>query len=190
MSGALFALLAGLLAGTGSREQLLLAAQVVREGRRGTTLLAIVAATLVTCGVAAALGGTATGLEPRARTVLTGLSLVLAALALGWRSGRAIPDAAALPLPRTLGFAAILLVTQVNGPLPLAIAAVSVRGHGAAQTLAGGALGALLALLVAWAAGEELARLPMARLRAGAAAILGIAGLLALWPVISGLLRG
>ena len=190
MSGALFALLAALLAGTGSREQLLVVAQVVREGRRGATLLAIVAATLATCGVAAALGATATGLEPRARTVLTGLCLVLAALALGWRSGRAVPDSAALPLPRTLGFAAILLVTQVNGPLPLAIAAVAARGHGMAQALAGGTLGALLALLVAWAAGEELARLPMARLRAGAAAILGIAGLIVLWPIGSGLLRG
>ena len=190
MSGALFALLAALLAGTGSREQLWVAAQVVREGPRGATVLAIVAATLVTCGVAAALGETATGLDPRARTVLTGLCLVLAALALGWRSGHAIPDAAALPLPRPLGFAAILLVTQVNGPLPLAIAAVAARGHGMAQALAGGALGALLALLAAWALGEGLAGLPMARLRTGAAAILGIAGLIVLWPIVASLLQG
>ena len=190
MSGALFALLAALLAGMGSREQRLVAAQVVREGRSAAALLAILAATLATCGVAALLGGTALGLEPRARAVLTGLCLVLAAMALGWRTGRTIADPAALPLPPTLGFAAILLALQVNGPLPLAVAAIAARGHGVALVLTAGAIGALLPLLAAFAMGDGLARLPMARMRAGAATILGMAGLAALWPTVAALLRG
>ena len=190
MSSALFALIAALLAGIGSREQLLVAAQAVREGRSAAGLFAVIAATLATCAVAALLGGAAVTLDPRAGTVLTGLCLGLAALALGWRSGRAIADPAALPGPRALGFAAIMLAVQVNGPLPLAVAAVAARGHGVALAAAGGALGALLPLLAAWLLGEGLARLPMARLRTGAAAILGLAGVVVLWPVLAGLLRG
>ena len=37
---------------------------------------------------------------------------------------------------------------------------------------------------------ERLNPAPMARLRAGAAAILGMAGLAALWPTVAALLRG
>jgi len=190
MSSALFAMLATLLAGIGSREQLLVAAQVMRVGRPVPALLALLATTFATCAIAASLGGAALSLEPRARTVLTGLCLVLAGMALGWRSGRAIADPAALPLPPTLGFVAILLALQVNGPLPLAVAAVAARGHGVILAAVGGALGALLPLLAAWALGDGLARLPMARLRSGAAAVLALAGLVVLWPTIAGLLRG
>ncbi len=190
MSGALFAMLAAFLAGIGSREQLLVAAQAMRSGRPVMTLLAFLAVTLTTCAIAALLGSAALGLEPRAQNVLTGLCLVLAAMALGWRSGRAIADPSALPLPPTLGFAAVLLALQVNGPLPLALAAVAARGYGIVVSTIGGTIGALLPLLAAWALGDGTARLPMARLRSGAAAVLGLAGLIVLWPTIAALLRG
>lgn len=189
MTGALLALLAGLLAGVGSREQLLVAAQTVRGGRRVAILPVLLATTVATCGIAAVLGGAALGLEVRARTVLSGLCLVLAALALGWRSGGAIADPAALPLPAPLGFAAILLMLQVNGPLPLAIVAIAAEDSGIVFAALGGALGALLPLLAAWELGDGLARWPMVFLRRGAAAILGLAGLIVLWPTLAALLR-
>ena len=190
MNGALLALLAGLLAGIGSRKQLLVAAQTVRGGRRVALLPVLLTTTLATCVIAAVFGGAALGLDQRARDVLSGFCLILAALALAWRSGGAIADPAALPLPAPLGFAAILLLLQVNGPLPLVIVAIAAEDSGIAFAAIGGTLGALLPLLVAWELGDGLARWPMAFLRRAAAGILGLAGLLVLWPTVAALLRG
>lgn len=180
MSSLLFAFVAVLLGSFGGRDQLIVA-QVSGASRRGPGVLCAAIASATLSAVVMALAGQAvsTMLPGPGKTMLVAIALLFASLELAW------PVKQARAKEPTRSVAAILIVLVVkqfgDGARFLVFAIAAATG---APLLAGlgGAAGGTLALLAAWALGEQdLARLPMRPLR------LALAGIALLAAIVIGL---
>lgn len=171
------ALLAAAAATAGGREAVRVARLAGALGSGVGLLVACWLACVVACALAARLGAAiASELAPAAKPMLVAIALLLAALELAvLRPGRA-------PAEPTRSFGAIALVlgaaqlTAAAGFLVFALAGALAAPWLAA---AGGALGSGAVLTAAWSAGAEWeARMPLAFLRHGVAALLLVAAVI------------
>jgi Ca2+/H+ antiporter, TMEM165/GDT1 family len=170
------ALLTAAAATLGGREAVRVARLSAAMGAGTGLLLACWLACLIACALAAWLGaGIAAQLAPEGKAMLVALALLLAGLELAiMRPARAPAEPT-----RSLGAVALVLgaaqLTAASGFLVFALAGATGAPWLAA---AGGALGSGAVLTAAWSAGSEWeARVPLAPLRYGVAALLLIAAI-------------
>lgn len=172
MSGFLFAFMALLVAGIGSRDQLLVAALTDRRGQRPAVLLVGVGSAGLTAAIAA--GGAALVIP-----LLNGNArLFLAALALGL-AGAEMLIARASPTPKeptnSLGaFALVLFVQQLTDAARFVLFGIAVATGAILPAAIGGAAGGAGVVAVGWIAAGALANRDLRALRRG----LGVAVLL------------
>lgn len=172
MSAFLLTLLAALAAGVGARDQVLVARLAARRGPGPGLLVAALLVTVLSAGAAGWLGArVAPQLVPRARTILVAMALGLAALELIVMRPR---RPAAEPTESLGALGVVLLAHQVTDAVRLLIFAIAAGSAVPAFAILGGAIGAVLYMVLGWIGGEALLRLPLGRLRTGLGAVLAL----------------
>ena len=161
MSAAYLTLLAVLLAGFGSRDQVTVAGLTASQGARPALLVVALAVTCVTTGFAAWAGSiVAPEIVPQARLVLAALALALA----GIESLVIVPRARPAEPTHSLGAAAVVLLAhQLTDAARFLVFGIAVLTLAPVPAGIGGLLGGIALLVAAWSA-PALAAGPKTRL--------------------------
>lgn len=169
------ALVAVVFASLGSREQVLIASLSARLGQHaGLIAVASIASALSAAIVAVAGSAIAALLPPAAKTMLVAMAMLFAAVEMAWPTR----DHAPQEPTRSLGAIGIVLAAQQlrDGPRFL----IFVIAAGFASPLfagIGGALGGIVAALLAWGLADDLLRWRLRAVRRVLAAALAIAAI-------------
>ena len=178
MQGFLLGFIATVLAGTGARDQVLVAGLVARLGQRPSLLaIALTSAVLAAAGAVWLAGAIAPQLAAPARQMLAVLVLALAALemlALPPRPGLAEPS-------HSLGaFTIVLVAQQLTDAARLLLFGIAVASLLPGLAGLGGALGGMAVVAIGWSSGQSLLDLPLRQIRRWlGAALLILAAVLA-----------
>ncbi len=186
MSGFLFAFLAALLAGTGSRDQLTIAGLAARNGQK----LSLLTVAIITAAVTAGIAGWAAGLvlpviagNERAGQFLVGVALGFAGFEMLLLRAKPLPQEPT----QSLGATAIVLTAyQLTDAARFFIFVIAAATAAPLPAGLGGALGCIAVVALGWIAAEEM---PI-KLAGYARRALGAASLLlGIWFVMRGLGR-
>lgn len=163
MTGFILTLLAVLIVGLGSRDQLLLAALTTRQGARPALLIVALVVALLTTGLAAAASGLiAPQLGGNARLVFAAIALALAGAELLFARRRRVPDEPT----RSLGaFAVVILAAQLTDAVRFLVLAIAVAVRAPLAVGLGGAVAAAALVLGAWLGAEALLARDLTRTR-------------------------
>ncbi len=170
MLGFLLALIATVLAGTGARDQVLVAGLAAKLGQRPSLLaISLVSSALAAAGAVWLAGAFAPRLAEPVRQMLAVLVLGLAALemlAFPPRPGPAEPT-------HSLGaFAIVLLAQQLTDATRFLLFGIVVASLLPGATGLGGALGGMAVVAFGWSGGQALLGLPLRRIRRWLGAVL------------------
>ena len=175
MSAFLFTMIAALVAGLGARDQVLVASLAVRRGAGFGLLVTALAVAVLSAGIAGWAGAlVAPQMTPRARTLLVAMALGLAALELILLRPR---RPAAEPTESLGALAVVLLAHEVTDAARLLVFALAAASAVPAFAIAGGIAGCAASVVLGWATGDVLLRLPLGWLRAGFGAVLALVAL-------------
>ena len=175
MPAFLFALVAVALTSLGSRDQLLVARLSSSLGRHlGLLVIGSLVAVATACVMAWGGQYVAAMLPPAGKTMLVAFALLMAAAELAWPSKVGLIREPT----RSLGATALVLaVRQFGDASRFAIFAFAAATGAPWLAAAGGALGGVIAVVLGWTMGDELARiLPLSAIRVVLAAVLVTAG--------------
>lgn len=170
MTGFLLAFLAIVVAGTGARDQLLIAALAARQGQRPALLLVAAASAALAAGAALWLAASfAPQLASPARQMLAVLALALAAVEMIALRSRRVP----VEPTQSLGaFAVVLLALQLTDAARFVLFAIAVASLLPGAAALGGALGGIAVAAIGWAGGAEWLAQPLQRVRRGLGVVL------------------
>lgn len=185
MTGLFFALVAALVIGLGSRDQVLVAQLAERQGARPALLLVALASSAATAGFAA--WGAAQVAEQlhssgRASLLLAVVALGLAGLEMLVRAPRRMPDE---PTHSLGAFALVILATQLTDATRFLIFAIALATQAPLVVGLGGAAGAMVVVSAGWTAPETLQSRWLTVLRRILGGLLLLGGLM-LWTQMIG----
>lgn len=163
MTGFLLSLMATLVLGLGSRDQVLMAGFSARMGQRPSLLIVgIISAVAAAAGAVWLAGSFAPLLEPAARKMLAVLALGLAALEMIVIRPKPLPGE---PTQSLGAFSLVLLSLQLTDAARFVLFAIVVASLLPAASGLGGAIGGAAIIAAGWAAGNALLALPLTRIR-------------------------
>ena len=152
VTGFLFAFIAVLLAGIGSRDQVTVARLAATDGQRPALLIVAVALCLATAALAGWLSTEVTPmLQPKARLLLAAIALGFAGIESLLLSPGRKPEE---PTQSLAAIAIVLLAHQLTDAARFVIFGLAVATGAAVPAGAGGALGGAFLLVGAWAVPE------------------------------------